>query len=675
MSRPQEITLAEATTHIVNTCARHRRPFFFMVGAGVSFPPIPLAPHVIEACRKQCPGSEVPKDLDPMREYSWWFQRAFHSPADRQWYLRSLIEKQSVSHANLRLAHLLLSKKISNLVVTTNFDDFVSKSLTIFGEPHIVCDHPDTIQRIDAENDDLQIVHVHGTYWFYDCCNLEGELEARSRKSPQASSMADFLDRVLSNRSPLIMGYSGWSGDVFVNALRRRLNRELPYNIYWFCYQRSMIQSLPDDVKGHPNVFFVVPEQANVQARKVGAGEKLPEPTLPASEVLEALVSSFQLEAPPLTRDPLGFFAQQLRNSLPPDDATSVRPDLYLISKVIRRIERARQNLTVLEAALESVRDAVRRSQYSEAVGLAIAVGDKGDDDQRKELTETLCLAGPKLPDTSPEKLAAWEQAVKLGEALLRRDPKDLQVQEWVAKALVSRSNLIGKDALPVYDEVVARFGSSTQSGLRYQVARAIHNKAATQYEENDGAAASATYALLVTNFGDAPEPEIRGLVARALYHRAITEDGLGHPEVEQKLFEEILERFETETPPACREVVVLTLNGMADNIIDSAKALWLEGREPEAMERLKGARSLLARAAERAPDNAYVLGTDAYLTFLLGDVPRAAELLTQAVQFGGEDLRRAELASAQHNLLPVDERFIRMIEDVAGAGGLAVTV
>ena len=203
MPRPLEITLAEATTHIVNTCARHRRPFLFMVGAGVSYPPVPLAPHVIEACRKQCPGSEVPKDLDPMREYSWWFQRAFHSPADRQWYLRSLIEKQSVSHANLRLAHLLLSKKISNLVVTTNFDDFVSKSLTIFGEPHIVCDHPDTIQRIDAENDDLQIVHVHGTYWFYDCCNLEGELEARSRKSPQASSMADFLDRASSSPSRL----------------------------------------------------------------------------------------------------------------------------------------------------------------------------------------------------------------------------------------------------------------------------------------------------------------------------------------------------------------------------------------------------------------------------------------------------------------------------------------
>ncbi len=608
-----------------------------------------------------------------MREYSWWFQRAFHSPADRQWYLRRLIEKQSISHANLRLAHLLLSKKISNLVVTTNFDDFVSKSLTIFGEPHIVCDHPDTIQRIDAENDDLQIVHVHGTYWFYDCCNLEGELEARSRKSPQASSMADFLDRVLSNRSPLIMGYSGWSGDVFVSALRRRLNRELPYNIYWFCYQRSMIQSLPDDVRSHPNVFFVVPEQARAaQTRKPGAGEKPPEPTLSASQVLDAFVSSFDLEAPPLTRDPLGFFAQQLRNSLPPDDAASVRPDLYLISKVIRRIERARQSLSAAETEMEAVRDAVRRSQYREAIGLAIAAGDTGDDDQRRELTETLCLAGSKLLDDSAEEREAYRASVKLGEALLRKHPNDHQVQEWVAKALVNKANLIGKDALPVYDEVVTRFGSSTETGLRLQVARALYNKAATLYDEKDLAAALESYALLVKSFGDAVEPTIRGLVAWALYNQAFTEGELQHRDAEQKLFEEILERFEAETNPECTEAVVLALNGLADNLVAEAKEQRMKGDERQAMERLSGAQSFLSRASERAPDHPYVLGTEAYLTFLRGDVDRAQELLKRAVQLGGEDLRRAELASVQRNQLAGDEPFIQWIENAAG--GLAAT-
>ena len=354
MRKAQEITLAEAATHILHTCGRHQRPFFFMAGAGLSYPPVPLAGAIVEACRKECGAIEAPPGLlhDPMKEYSWWFQQAFHSPSDRQWYLRSIIENKFVSHANLRLAHLLLCKKISNLVVTTNFDEFISKSLTLFGEPHIVCDHPETIQRIDPENDDLQIVHVHGTYWFYDCCNLEGEIEIRSRKSLQtASSMADFLDRILNNRSPLVLGYSGWSGDVFMSALKRRLRRGLPYNIYWFCYQRAAIQALPDELRTHPNVFFVVPESQRAAAdasrirsaelRKAAPAQTPSEPTLPASEVLDALVTTFQLQAPPLTRDPLGFFADQLRRSLPQEADTHTSRDIYLIGKVIRRIERA----------------------------------------------------------------------------------------------------------------------------------------------------------------------------------------------------------------------------------------------------------------------------------------------------------------------------------------------
>jgi hypothetical protein len=338
-----------------------------------------------------------------MKEYSSWFQKAFHSPADRQWYLRRLIENQVVSQANLRLAHLLLSKKLSNLVITTNFDDFISRSLTIFGEPYIVCDHPETIQRIDPESDDLQIVHVHGTYWFYDCCNLEGEVQARSRRSTQRpSSMADFLDRIFINRSPLVLGYSGWEGDIFMSALKRRLKGELPYNLYWFCYQRSVIQALPNDLTEHPNVFFVVPELSKTgsdsrrspvrrasQSRKPSTGDKASEAYLDASAALDALVAGLALDAPPLTRDPLGFFAKQLRHSLPPDEGVNKRPDPYLITKVIKRIERASQNLTATEQKLESVRDAVRRSQYREAISSASTVTDmEMADDQTRDLME-----------------------------------------------------------------------------------------------------------------------------------------------------------------------------------------------------------------------------------------------------------------------------------------------
>lgn len=71
-----------------------------------------------------------------------------------------MIERKAITRANLRLAHLLSEKKVSNLVVTPNFDDFVSRGLTMFGVPHITCDHPHTVDRIDPEQGDLQIVHV-----------------------------------------------------------------------------------------------------------------------------------------------------------------------------------------------------------------------------------------------------------------------------------------------------------------------------------------------------------------------------------------------------------------------------------------------------------------------------------------------------------------------------------
>ena len=130
------------------------------------------------------------------------------------------------------------------------------------------------------------------------------------------------------------------------------------------------------------------------------------------------------------------------------------------------------------------------------------------------------------------------------------------------------------------------------------------------------------------------------------------------------------LERFEAETTPECTGPVVLALNGLADNLVAEAKKQLLKGDEGKAMERLNGAQSFLSRASERMPDHPYVLGTEAYLTFLRGDVDRAQELLKRAVQLGGEDLRHAELASVQRDQLAGDELFIQWIENAAG--GLA---
>ncbi|MGD0772659.1 MAG: SIR2 family protein [Candidatus Solibacter sp.] len=202
------------------------------------------------------------------------------------------MENAFISRANFRLAHLLLENTITNLVVTTNFDDFLSRALSLFGRRHIVCDHPRTLERIDLRSQDVQIIHIHGSYWFYDCCNLRGEISDRAKGSSATSfTMLSTLDDILRAHSPLVVGYSGWEGDIFMDALRRRLSAALRTNLYWFCYRRRDAETLPDWLKASPNVCVVAPDgpgpapgadsdlaaaagSAKVRGKIVQAGEK-----------------------------------------------------------------------------------------------------------------------------------------------------------------------------------------------------------------------------------------------------------------------------------------------------------------------------------------------------------------------------------------------------------------
>jgi hypothetical protein len=266
-----------------------------MVGAGISHPPLPLAAEIQASCKEEAHayGKDRPPDSDALIDsYSYWFEQAYPQPENRQLHLRGLMENAFISRANFRLAHLLLENTITNLVVTTNFDDFLSRALSLFGRRHIVCDHPRTLERIDLRSQDVQIIHIHGSYWFYDCCNLRGEISDRAKGSSATSfTMLSTLDDILRAHSPLVVGYSGWEGDIFMDALRRRLSAALRTNLYWFCYRRRDAETLPDWLKASPNVCVVAPDgpgpapgadsdlaaaagSAKVRGKIVQAGEK-----------------------------------------------------------------------------------------------------------------------------------------------------------------------------------------------------------------------------------------------------------------------------------------------------------------------------------------------------------------------------------------------------------------
>jgi tetratricopeptide (TPR) repeat protein len=459
-----EITLDEAVSHIHQACTespkKARSPFFFLVGAGISAPSVPLSGEIIRQCKEKAKRLRTPKEpeeSDRIGAYSHWFSQAFPQPGQRRDYLHGLIKGKPISPANLRLAHLLLDGKITNLVITPNFDDHLSRALLLFGKQHIVCDHPATAERIDEERPEVQIVHVHGTYWFYDCCNLRGEIKERSLPSPRTTlTMAALLDRVLAYHSPLVIGYSGWEGDVIMSALLRRLaGGPLENNLYWFCHHRDEAGKHPA-LKDRTDVHFVLPPEKNA----LKEGENMPadggaEPELSAESVLETLIAKFELPVPPLTEDPLGYFAKMLQETVPSEEGE--RRNIYFFDNVISRIRQAnellnsstqrREGMATAESpsqALEKIRNAVRASRYEDAVQMAseIKISNLGEEGLR-EFQEVIWSAALGLPNNPEAEAKAYGLCVSAIEKLSTPDKMDDSLQSRLAGALNNWGNAL----------------------------------------------------------------------------------------------------------------------------------------------------------------------------------------------------------------------------------------
>jgi len=587
--------------------AKHRRgersPFFFITGAGLSAPSVPLAAEIIKHCQERAielyKKSPPPASASALESYSHWFAAAYPNPDERRIYLQDLIAGKAITPANLRLAHLLLDHDHApaDLVVTTNFDDLLSRALLLFGKQHVLCDHPSTIGRIETERgSDVKIVHVHGSYWFYDCCNLKDEIAARAQRSANLPfDMAAFLDHVLLRHSPLVLGYGGWEGDGVMSALRRRLYhgeqpQALGYNVYWFVYDRQQIAALPEWLRQHPNVSFVAkpepvrPAEPEAEAFATSAGEKMAagrlatapprdwerEPrdlVLPAQEALDELIRVFDLQAPELFRDTLGFFITSLQKALPSGQPADAQPDIYLIRSKLARLAWAQQKLAemeqALDAAMEKVRDALRRAQYRQALELAgeIALRDLSEA-QRLELMRLLWDAAEALNDNSEEELAGYERIAAIAELL--PEPTD-ETQLLLARALLRKGYVLRQlnrheEALAAYDQVLARFGEATEPALREQVAWALVNKGYILGELNRREEALAAYDQVLARFGEATELPLRERVARALVGKGNRLSELNRHEEALAAYDQVLARFGEATELPLREHVAWAL-------------------------------------------------------------------------------------------------------------------
>ncbi len=119
-----ELNIDAAISEIRQACDGSfglQSPFFLIVGAGISSPPLPLASAIEAECMsiaQKYGRSTEPPGSNPIDTYSHWFDKAYPHAQQRQKYLQDKMHGQQISPATFRLAHLLLNGSIGNLVVT-----------------------------------------------------------------------------------------------------------------------------------------------------------------------------------------------------------------------------------------------------------------------------------------------------------------------------------------------------------------------------------------------------------------------------------------------------------------------------------------------------------------------------------------------------------------------------
>jgi tetratricopeptide (TPR) repeat protein len=578
-------------------------PFFFIVGAGISAPSIPLAGQMVEHFKTKANDASPDGSLSPMESYSEWFSKAYPQSKNRQNYLSECIRGKSITSANLRLAHILLSRKVGTLVVTPNFDDLLSRALALFGESPLVCDHPQTTQRMPLVGEEIRVVHVHGTYKFYDCCNLSSEVKAQARASDRGTpTMGRFLSGALRERSPIVVGYSGWDDDVIMSNLREHLSNNpiIPYNLYWFCHKAREIETLPHWLQEYAHVRFICPppndHPASSRLSRMGSSRANPSgpvpapegvpttldgatfPQLDASTVFDSFISMLETAPPPIIADPLLFFEAQLRESLPQED------DVYGVNVVADIVNKARQSgIAGAKSDIERLKDASARADYEEIARITTSMDTQALDGAALAFVASRIFDAVQRMGDSELRVSGCDVACQIAQRLA--DTRSVGIAQRIKGFTLLRMGRVA-EALAALDEAVKTFDEANGGETRLLALQTLQDQVAAlndlgdfagvlqryskseRFQHLDGPAAEMAMASLmfhravallilqkyteceealdelIARFVSSPLERIQEVVAKALFNKGLLLQRLDRHDEAVKLFEEFEERF-----------------------------------------------------------------------------------------------------------------------------------
>ncbi len=229
-------------------------PYFFIAGAGISAESVKTAAQITSECKRICREGQYGGSGNMEEQYLYWLEKAFPHKETRKRYLENLLKDKKIPESVIKLANILQSRKVSNLVVTPNFDTFIYDALKLFGENDIlIADMSKSAGKLNIESNSLNILHVYGTYEFYDCCSIQ-HLKEKKTAEDELFSVRSFLRTALNGMSPVVIGYSGWENDVIMSELKERFKMPLKYKMYWFCHTEEDYRNLPPWIKYFFNI-------------------------------------------------------------------------------------------------------------------------------------------------------------------------------------------------------------------------------------------------------------------------------------------------------------------------------------------------------------------------------------------------------------------------------------
>lgn len=553
-------------------------PYFFMVGAGISYPSAPLARDIIEHCKEFASRhgrKNITSALTTQDEYSDLFELAYPNRQQRQNYLKKLIHNKSIPPANIKLAHILSNTVVTNLVVTTNFDDFLSRALNIFGIPHVVSDHPHTVDKINTDSEFIQIVHIHGTYWFYDCCNLQNEIIERAERSLQSNlTMSFFIDSLLYRRIPIIVGYSGWENDVFMQALKRRLQSPLPYNLYWFCYSKESFDVIPYWVKKNSDVKFVLPlETTSIEKSDpdINSSEVLESlnlinketqrtDILSAETVFEHFINVFNIESPEITRDPIGFFTDTLKKSFMNNNEDNGN-NKYFLEDVVARLERVKESKEYnTNAYIEELKELIKKSQYKEVIKRVIEKYRLSSFslEEHRQLFSIILNAAENISENQE----GYNLVITISEDLYLKNNQLSWISQYQCRALMGKGKNLSNEGY--YSDAIKCFNlildDERYKDLNIIKIDALMNKASTHGLLKEHDEEIKLYDFIIITYGNENENRIKAKVSSCLFKKANSYMDLEKNDKALESVDGLLARYLNEEDPSIQEIVVRSM-------------------------------------------------------------------------------------------------------------------